>query len=404
MKILHVTTIGEKEVYSGAAREVDGGGGLGTCVFLFTRDASFMGSNELQFTCVANGLFCEKAEQLGIPCHVLHADWFTVFGRPVWLRFNRASISDLLARAQFDIIHAHNFLAVLAVGKSARKLGVPVVCTVHQDISEYVSQTGNPLLRWASRLRAGLIMQIYKRSMRYCQRFIAVSDSVKCSMVSHGFAADRIEVIRNCIEVDDPSFTKDVQDLVARYNLSERMVVGTAIRLHSSKSVHLLIEAYQALRVEFPDSFLLILGDGPERQRLEDLARSLGLADCCAFPGFLMPISNYLTLLDLYVLPSAAEGLPMAMLEAMYFGVPVVVADVGGVAEIVTDGQNGILVQPGCASQIADGIRTLLSDDGLRVSLGERARENIREQYGLARYVACYQGVYERFASRKTHF
>jgi glycosyltransferase involved in cell wall biosynthesis len=394
MKILHVTTVGEKQVFSGEARELDGGGGLGTCVFLFTRDADFRRTHDLQFTAVADGLFREKAERLGIPCHLLRCFWVSLFGRPLYLRFDQREIAKLIQSGNFDLIHAHNFQAVLAVGQAAKRYGIPVVCTVHQDVEEYVSQSSNPLMRMFSRLRAALVMHYYKRSMRFCDCFVAVSESVRRSLRRHGFRDETITVIKNCIQVDEPTGDPTVRQFADHYGLRNKTVVGTAIRLHSCNCVHLLLEAFRMLHAEYPSTFLLIIGGGPELQYLEKMALDMGIVECCAFPGFLSPISDYLPSLDVYVLPAATAGLPMAMLEAMYLGIPVVVADVGGVAEVVEHMRNGILVPGGSAEMIVSGVRKLLVNDDLRARIGTQGKQDVRRSYSLDRYLNAYSRVY----------
>ena len=156
--------------------------------------------------------------------------------------------------------------------------------------------------------------------------------------------------------------------------LSHRPVVLTAGRLSREKGCDLLIRAFAMLSDRYPDWKLLILGEGPQRGELEALVAQLGMEQRISLPGRVKNPYDYYRKTDLFVLPSRYEGLPNALCVAMACGVAVVAANCSpGVAEVVRDGVNGLLAQPGNVDSLAAAMQQLMGDNARRASLGEQA-------------------------------
>jgi glycosyltransferase involved in cell wall biosynthesis len=154
-------------------------------------------------------------------------------------------------------------------------------------------------------------------------------------------------------------------------------VVVTTAQLRAHKGHEYLLEA----AAELPDVRFLFVGEGPERERLESLARSLGVDDRVDFLGFRSDVRELLLRSDLFVLPSLDEGLPLSVLEAMTVGKPVVATSAGGTDEAVEDGVTGIVVEPRDVKALAAAIRAVLGDPALAARMGAAGRARVESRF-----------------------
>lgn len=247
---------------------------------------------------------------------------------------------------------------------------------------------------------------------RLADRVTAVSEGVRESLCAvEGFDARRVAIVYNGIELDRfAGLTRE--EARRRLELPQGVpILGTVGRLDPIKNYPLLIEAFRRVRRDWPSALLLIVGDGPERGRLEELARALGLGESVRFLGQRFDVERILPALDVFALSSFSEGLPMTLIEAAAASVPIVATAVGGVPEAVRDGREALLL-PGPPPALADppslasaeypglfasAVGRLLAEDGLAQTLARAARQRAREQFSLEavcdRYQALYDGV-----------
>jgi glycosyltransferase involved in cell wall biosynthesis len=172
--------------------------------------------------------------------------------------------------------------------------------------------------------------------------------------------------------------------------LAEGPVVGAVGRLSPEKGFDLAVHALRAL----PETTLVLVGDGPERGRLEQLAAELGVASRLVLVGWSDEPRRYLAGFDALLLPSRHEGFPLAVVEGMLAGLPVVAADVGSVREAVLEGRTGYVVPPGEADAMAERLRRLLDDGDLARRLGTRGRERALELFTADVMVAAFEALY----------
>jgi glycosyltransferase involved in cell wall biosynthesis len=145
------------------------------------------------------------------------------------------------------------------------------------------------------------------------------------------------------------------------------------------------------------DTTMLIAGDGPERDALERLAAELGLGpDRLRFLGFRSDVGDLLNAADFFVLPSRTEGLPLSLLEAMAFRLPVVVTPVGGIPEVITDGRHGALVPVDDPERLSQAIAELVSDPARRASLGAAAYDHARSHFSFEAMLQEYEDLYRQ--------
>lgn len=220
-------------------------------------------------------------------------------------------------------------------------------------------------------------------------RFVAVSGVTRDRFVSWaGVAPDRIAIVPNTIDLDRFRPGPPDAQLIERYALRERRVIMTMSRLHpgdSYKGTDELIELMPMLRQEHPDLAYLVVGEGDDRPRLEEKARTLGVAEYVVFTGYIEEAekADHLRLADLFLLAGTGEGFGIVLLEAMACGIPVVASTRDGSREAVRDGALGIMVDPADREALAAAIRDGLArpkgaaPDGLDYFSRDRFRDRI---------------------------
>ena len=294
------------------------------------------------------------------------------------------ALTRLLRRERPDVFHAHLSWQLackfpLAAAVLAR---VPaVVATVQLYID--------------APLGASSLVQL-RALGRGVGRYVAVSNDIARALQRDLRLADaRVEVIHNAVDVTRFSAAPDRALRRTLTGDDRTPLVLTAARLHEQKGVDVLIEAVPGV----PGACFAIAGDGPERGRLEQLVRDLGVEERVRFLGARSDIPALLRASDLFVLPSRYEGFPLALLEAMAAEVAVVATRIAGVDELVVDGQTGTLVEAGDSSALGTAISSLLGDADRRQELATRGHELVLQRHGAEATTARVTRVYEELLS-----
>ena len=229
---------------------------------------------------------------------------------------------------------------------------------------------------------------------------IIVNSTSEREMLVYGTPAclPRIRLIYNGVELrqieDDSKDGKEFRGQLPRDWQSLR-IIGSIGRLHKVKGHDYLIRAFAALNKDYPESRLLLVGDGPERQNLENLALQLRIDSKVIFAGFWQTTREILDTMDIFVLPSLSESFPNALLEAMAAGLPCIATSVGGVMEAVEDGVNGFVVPPANVSSLENAIKSLLEgSDQYLMEIRERAVRKA-SLFTKERMVAQVESVFE---------
>jgi glycosyltransferase involved in cell wall biosynthesis len=182
------------------------------------------------------------------------------------------------------------------------------------------------------------------------------------------------------------------------------IVLGVVGRLAEVKDQGTLLRALALLFQDRPEWWgrvrLVLVGDGSLRDQLEDQVRQLALGEVVWMPGDRSDISSLLQTMDVFVLPSLAEGISNTVLEAMATGLPVVATAVGGNPELVTEGQTGHLVPAGDAQALCSALVRIVESPALRSNMGHAARQRVRDKFDWNRAVAEYLGVYDELLGR----
>ena len=235
-------------------------------------------------------------------------------------------------------------------------------------------------------------------------RLVAVSPEVRDDLVELGVApAEKFSVIRLGIDLDERVTSGDGGSELRRlYGVSpDEFVVGWIGRMTAIKRVDDILLAFRRLRERGVNARLCLVGDGPDREHVEQRAHDLGISRNVLFVGYQRDVGPYYSFFDTLVLPSANEGTPVVAIEALAAGRPVVATRVGGVPDVVEDDADGMLVRVGDIDGIADALERLAHDPELRRRLGDAGRARTIPRYRVERLVDDVDALYRELLSEQ---
>ena len=295
------------------------------------------------------------------------------------------------------ILHTHGNKAALVGRMAALGLPIPVrLVTVH-NILRYLSKPG---------LKQALAARLERWLSGRTDLIISVSKDLSNDLVNREkLPSSKVRVVYNGIDWRKLEVDPEEQKKV-RANLgfsSNGQVVGMIARLASQKSPEVFIEAAKKLD-NFSGVKFLLVGDGPLAHEVTSQIEKLGLKERFVLTGFRTDIPQLLSAIDIFVLSSQWEGVPYVLEEAMAAARPIVATAVGGVPELITSGQNGLLVSPGDSVALSKAIASLLTNPTLKDKLANDARETIRNKFSIEKMVEETVNIYEEFLAKKTQF
>jgi glycosyltransferase involved in cell wall biosynthesis len=308
-------------------------------------------------------------------------------------------LRDVIREHRPHIVHTHTAKAG-AVGRiaaiTARLQQPPVIVhTFH----------GHVLRGYFNAPRAEVFRQVERTLARKTDRLIAVSPEVRDELVSFGVARpEKFEVIRLGLDLERRAIAPPGAAGAVRDELgipSGRLLVGWFGRMTEIKRVDDLLAAFARARENGVDAELLLAGDGPQRQMLAARTIELGIADRTHFLGMQEEVARLYAACDLVALSSSNEGTPVSLIEALAASTPVVSTDVGGVRDVVRDGETGLLVPPGDVGAFADALTRFAEDASLRERLAGAGREDAFRHYSVDRLLDDVDGLYRRLLAEK---
>ncbi len=335
----------------------------------------------LSFT---DGPMMERLKEMGVETRLIYTE--KPFDIRIW-----GQVKRLLQAEAPDVIHAHGTRASSNVLWAARKLGIPVIYTVH---GWSFHQDQHPLVR---RLRI--------LGEKYLTERSEVNISVSASNQQSGkemIPQFRSVVINNGIDQQKFDPERAYSDVRAELGIARDSVVVLFIaRFTAHKQPLTLIRAFaRALTmlqgIGAAGLQLLMVGDGDEKEAGVALARELGLEDKIIFQAFRQDVPDVLHAADIFVLPSLWEGLPIGLLEAMAMRKAVIGTRVDGTREVLQDGDNGLMVEPGDVDGLAAAIVRLAADRELRESLRARAFQTVRERFDAVTMTREIESIYSK--------
>jgi len=229
---------------------------------------------------------------------------------------------------------------------------------------------------------------------------VAVSEAMKDKLVRIGIPGQKITVIYNSIE--DNGFYKEPPDPNLRKKFAsndETLLVGVIGRLSREKGQRIFLEAWAKVCKLIPNTIVLFIGDGPDREILEKICVAKGIQDKVVFLGHQINPHPFYRILDLVVMPSLSEGLPNVPLEALSHKKAIIATSVGGTPEIIEDGENGILVKPGDPNALSDAIVALLENSEKRNSMAANGLSCLYPKFSPENRVSKILSLYQEILS-----
>ena len=311
------------------------------------------------------------------------------------LKILRSLVSHL-NRDRPAIVHSHRYKEHILGAFAAKLSHNPIVVQTYHGLEEH-------LRGWAA-LKMGAYTRLNTISGNMAaQGFIGVSGEI-AGVLQRRYPSGTVRCIRNGVDLTRVKATKSRAEVREQLGIpAGAFVVGTVCRLTPVKGIEYLIRASGITRKNhgYQQGRLVIVGDGPLRPILEDLAREVGIADDTLFLGARTDVYDLMAAFDALALPSLHEGIPMVVLEAMAIGVPIIASRVGGIPEIVDDGQEALLVPAQEPDALALAIDALAQDAALRDRLRTAARARVESQFSIDSTAAMTGDLYRTIFREK---
>ncbi len=300
-----------------------------------------------------------------------------------------------LKQHRIELVHTHRYKDTVLGLVAARMAGVPHAVRTMHGLRE-------PMAGWAD-FKFGVYEALEKAALHSCaDRIIAVSKHMAAILRDSGYPAARMTPIHNGIDVGSVRATRSREDVRRELGVEpDTYLIGTVGRLSPVKGQANLLRAARLVLHKQPRARFLIVGDGPLSAELKAMAVDLRVDGACHFAGHRTDVHDVMAAMDVFVLPSLSEGIPMALLEAMALGTPVVATAVGGVPEVVSDRVNGLLVHSGDDRALANACAALTHDSDLAERLSANGRRAVSEMFSQARSGEALTRVYQEIVSAR---
>lgn len=326
----------------------------------------------------------------GVQANALRARGIQVVSLNMRLRYWPIAVYRLyrlIDQLKPQIVHTHLYEAGIWGGLVGKLAGVPVVVTTEHSIA----------------LPKRRHLPLEPLVNHFTDKRIAVSEEIRqCYIKNHGVSPERIIIIPNAVDVERFSGLNSRNRLRTQLGVNASSpLVGTVARLVQPKRLDRLLEAARMVCDAVPQARFLIIGDGPLREELEGQAMQLDLTpEYVRFLGNRLDIPELLSALDIFVLSSEMEGIPVALLEAMAASRPVVATRVGGIPQVIQDGYNGLLISPDDPAGLAKAILALTEDSTLRESVAREGYRTVEKRFSSTavaqRIIELYDALLEK--------
>lgn len=338
----------------------------------------------------------------------MRTDYLTpsgVWQKPYWneidlMRYMKNEIQQRVAKFRPQILHAHS---PLLNGWPARfvskRVGLPLVYEVRafwEDAAVDHGTCENDSLRYR------MTKKLETMLLRRADRVVTLSQTMRAEIAARGIALEKVHVVPNAVDADRFTARPPRAELIEKYGLGSKKVIGFIGSFYRYEGLDILIEAFEKVHAKFPETRLLLVGDGFERENLETRARQSPAKSAIVLAGAVSPgeVIDYYALIDILAYPRRRMRLtelvcPLKPLEAMALKKCVVGSSVGGIREFVVAGETGLLVQPDDADDLARGLCQLLASPELREQLGENGRKAVLQNWHWPNVVNRYKDVYQ---------
>lgn len=286
-------------------------------------------------------------------------------------------LGKTLWRIRPDIVHTHKYKDSFIGALVAKAMRIPHVVRIVHGLPEPFKGLSNAKMvgyTFADKLVTNWLVD----------RVVAVSSDIE-QVLARTYGSKRVVCIHNGVDLDGVRVTTKKEILRKKWQLTEdSVVIGTVGRLVPVKGHAILLEATKILRASMQDVTLVLVGDGPLRNDLEAHAKRLGLEKAVVFAGHQDQVYDFLNMMDIFVLPSLHEGIPMVVLEALALKRPVVATRVGGIPEVIANDRSGKLVNPGDSCELAVVLQELIDRPDKAKALGEEGRRRVEREFSAS--------------------
>lgn len=338
----------------------------------------------IQLVCFTDGPFAQEAAALGIRTTVIESGVSDTVRR----------LREMIQKDGFDLIHCHGSRANMIGMLLKKKVGLPVVTTMHSDYR--LDYMGRPF--------AALVYgTVNKISLRKLDNWIGVSDATVNMMISRNFPPQHVFKLYNSVRFDNltPKLTRE--EFFAKVGLSvtaHSVVYGIAARISPVKDMETLIRAFAETVKVCPDARLLIAGDGEQRAELEQLAAKLCPAESYCFCGWLDDVDSFYNAIDVNMLTSVSEGFPYALPEGARMHCATIASRVGGVPEFIEHEVNGLLFTPKDLPTLSAYMLQLAQSEALRKTYAERLFERTKSEFSIEAMLRNQLAIYDAVVSQ----
>jgi glycosyltransferase involved in cell wall biosynthesis len=319
---------------------------------------------------VPNVEFYERARRRGLSVRMVHCK-----GRADWRAVRQ--IEEFIQEDGIDLVHTHGYKADLYGYLAAWRRHKPVVATCHNWVG------GTAAL--------GIYNHLDRMALKRFNALAAVSDTVAQRLRDSGVPSGKIRTIANGIDVQ----AFENREPLPALRFDRAKVVGMVARLDLQKGFEDLLRAIQALRSSFDGLKVVIVGEGPDRATIENMIEEYCLQSNVILAGQQTDMAGAYAAMDIFVLPSLNEGLPMTILEAMAASRPVIATRVGAIPTVIKDGENGLLVEARDTDGLRNALASLLSDPDRCRRLGDQAHAWVSANFTSEAMALQYRQMYE---------
>lgn len=302
--------------------------------------------------------------------------------------FNFGSLGELIKiikENKIDIVHTHASLSGRIAGKLA---GRKIIYTRHTHSDVSAAQMG--------KLKVTINKYV---NLFLCHKIIAVSNFIAKQLIEFGIPKDRIVTIHNAIDVDLFKDVGNKEDLRKTYGYGDELILIQIGRIEEVKGHKYLIQAVSQIDKEKHNIKALILSTGSKKEEMQQLAKDLNVDDRVIFTGLVKDINEYIIMSDVLVLPSLGEAFGLVLCEGMILGKPCIASNVHGIPEVVSDGINGILVEPRDVEGIKSAIIKMYDNKELREQMGKQGRETVLEKFNSEKMARQVEALYSELLS-----
>lgn len=337
--------------------------------------------------CFIKAEFYYEAKEKGIPIEVYEQE----------KRYDLSIIKRLveeIRKEKYDLIHSHGARANFITYVVKKFCDIPAVTTIHSDYK----------LDFKGSFYKSLVYKnLNYLSLKHMDYYIGVSESFRDMLIARNFDPDRIMTVYNGINIEEVESRDVNEDFFEEYGiaLDENTVkVGILARLHPVKGVDVFIKAAHKVLQKRQDVEFFIAGDGEEREKLLKLIKELKVDNKVHLLGYLQDPYSFISQIDVNSNTSYSESFPYVILEGGVFKKPIIASNVGGVKDLVIDGETGLLFEPGDTDTLSEHILTLVENEQLRKKMGWNLYNRIKQFYTSERmadkHIFIYQQILEK--------